>query len=334
MEISGRAQHHAGFPGPVRTPPARSLLPSAAVTPSWTELLSGPFVGLSIYPRAAVLKPRVAVLLLIGSLALAGALLAGVFQVRMGRALDDLRDSQLWLMPRVTIEGGRATVEAAPGRTLDAGPFWMVLDTSTEQLDALPGGRADRRPVVHVSRQAIVVYKRDRGVATGYPWSGVEASLGRLSLDGPELIDFLRDYVSRLTAFLWAVGLAAVGLWQLGLVFAYVGLYRALFYRGLYVPRFGTLVTAACLAALPAVALGLLLLLAGIAQPTVAAAHALASGALFFAAATRVRLGDDRPDLPPAGREGQGDPGGPLAAAPDLAASLAAPPRAPDESTP
>ena len=107
---------------------------------------------------------------------------------------------------------------------------------------------------------------------------------------------------------------------QLLLLFLYVGLYRALFFRGLYVPRFGTLLTVACLAALPAITAGTALLLAGVAQPTVAAVHALLSGALFFAAATRVRLGDERPDLAGAQPEDA-----PLAAAPDLAASLATP---------
>lgn len=293
------------------------------MTPSWGELLGGPFVGLAIYPKAAVLRPRVSVLLLLGALGLAGLLLAGVFQARMNHRIDGLRDSQLWLMPRVNVADGVASVEAAPGRTLDAGPFVLLLDTSVERLDSLPGERGDKRPVVHVSRRALTVYKRDRRVATGYPWSGVESSLGRLSLDGPELIDFLGEYLSRLVAFLWMVGFAAVAAWQGMLLFFYVGLYRALFFRGLYVPRFGTLVTIACLAALPAIALGTLLLLAGVAQMTVAAAHALVSGALFFLAATRVRLGDERPDLGPASSE---DPSaGPLPAVPDLAASLATP---------
>ncbi len=295
------------------------------MSPSWIELLLGPFTGLAIYPRAAALPPRIAVILLLGVLGLSGALLAGAFDLRMSRSLDGLRDSQLWLMPRVSIAGGLATVEAAPGRLLDAGPFVMVLDTSTEQLESLPGERGDQRAVVHITREAIVVYKRDRRVATGYPWSGVEASLGPLSLDGPELLDFLGDYLSRLVAFLWMVGVAAVSAWQLLLIFFFVGLYRALFFRGLYVPRFGTLVTVASLAALPAVALAVLLLLAGVEQPTVAAAHALASGALFFLAATRVRLGDERPDLRPP--EGEAPSTGPLAAAPDLQASLATPPR-------
>jgi hypothetical protein len=295
------------------------------VSPTFSELLTGPFLGLDIYPRAAVVRARFGVGLLLLVLGVAGALLAGGFQYRLNGQIDGLRDSQLWLMPRVNIANGVAQVESAPGRTLDAGPFWLVLDTSTEQLESLPGERADRRSVVHVSREALVVYKRDRKVATGYPWSGVESSLGPLSLDGPELVDFLREYLSRLVVFLWMVGFAAVAGWQLLLVFLFVGLYRALFFRGLYVPRFGTLVTIASLAALPAVVLCTGLLVGGVAQMTVAAVHALLSGALFFVAAARVRLGDERPDLVRAEHEVAAVPAGPLPAAPDIAASLATP---------
>lgn len=289
------------------------MLPSAVLMPTWGELLIGPFTGLSIYPRAAGLRPRVLVLVLLLVLGSLGGVLAGVFQARLSGQVDELRNSALWLMPRVNIADGVARVESAPGRTLDAGLFVLVLDTSVNRLEELPGERDDTRAVVHVTRQALVVYKRDRRVATGYPWSGVESSLGPLSLDGPELIDFLGEYASRLTWFLWAVGFTVVALWQLLLIFGFVGLYRTLFYRGLYVPRFGALVSVACVASLPGVVLAAVLLLAGLAQPTVAAVHALTFGALFFVAATRVRLGDERPDLTPIAPAGAPpEPGTPI----------------------
>ncbi len=264
--------------------------------PSLTELLLGPFRGLAIYPRAARVPPATTLALLLLVILACGLVLAMSFHFRLGAQVEALRDSQLYLMPRVTVNEGLATVEAAPGRTLDAGPFVLVLDTTVSKLDSLPGERADRRPVVHVTRTGILIYKRDRRVATGYPWAGVNATFGRLSLDGAELVDWLLDYRSRLVAFAFVAIVPFVVLWQLILLLVWAGLYRTIFYRGLYVPRFRTLLSVGAVAAMPSVAVGALLLLLDVQQLTVAGSHLLVFGVLFFVAATRVRLGDERPD--------------------------------------
>lgn len=266
--------------------------------PSLTELLLGPFRGVSIYPRAARVPPGSTLALLLLVVLGCGLVLAAAFHARLGGQIEGLRDSQLYLMPRVTVDEGVATVEAAPGRTLDAGPFVLVLDTTVGKLDALPGERGDKRSVVHVTRTGLMIYKRDRRVATGYPWAGVNATFGRLSLDGAELVDWLLEFRSRLVAFAFVAVAPLVALWQLLLLLVWVGLYRTIFYRGLYVPRFATLVSVGAVAALPAVVLGAVLLLLGVSQMAVAGAHVLVFGVLFFVAATRVRLGDERPDQP------------------------------------
>jgi len=206
-----------------------------------------------------------------------------------------LRDSQLWLMPRVTVESGEVLVEGPPGRVLDAGDFVLLLDTESEDPIFPEGAGDDTRPRLLVAHSGLMLYRKGRPVPTMLPWAEISASEGRLSLDGPELVDWIESRLPTLMAALAAAVLAVFLLYQgLALLFL-VGFYRVVFFRGLYVPGFRALFVAGCLASIPAVVAATVLLGLGLPHGTVLVVHALLQGCLFFVAATRVRLIDERP---------------------------------------
>jgi len=275
------------------------------------ELVVGPFKGLAVYPRAAKVAPSVALaLLVVTTLVCAGALSARWHQVRSGW-LDDAAESPLYLMPRVTIEGGEAR-SSAPPRLYDAVHFLVWLDPSTDAPRDVPLEPGETRPVVHIGKTALIVVRRG-GSPRPLPWAIVEDRFGPMSMDGTEVIRFLREQLPGKAMERMLFGSAVAVVYQVLLAALLAWFYRVLFWRGLYVPRFGTLVTIAAVAALPPTVLAAVVGLAGLGQGAMVTAHGLGVGLLFLAGATRVRLGDEQPDAPPA----EAEPPSPPEADPD-----------------
>jgi hypothetical protein len=271
---------------------------AAAPPPGFGELLAGPFLGVAVYPRAAAVRP-LRVFLAAATVALGAALLlAGRWEFVLSARVAALRDSQLWMMPRVTVQGGEAQIEGSPGRVLETPRLVVVLDPTEDLLDPLPGAPEDVRSVVHVARRGLLVYRRPLGGVMALPWSSVEASFGPLSLNGEELLDWLPGVLRTVLAVSAGLALLMFLVWELALCLLLVGLYRTIFFRGLYLPGFGALLSVAFLAALPATAVGAAGALAGLPHSMLLGLHALALGTVFFVGATRVRLGDERPSAP------------------------------------
>ena len=266
--------------------------------PRLFELLIGPWKSLSIYPRAATLRPyQVLGLLFLLTLVGSGLITARWYLVRRAK-LEDARDSQLWLMPRVTIEDGLARFEGSPGRLLDAEHFLVWIDPTTNVVEDLQLEPGETRPLVHIGRSVLTVHAPNRAPRQ-IPWARVVGDQPRLSLDGPEAIDWGEDYLRTIAMTGMAVGLGLAVAYQLLLLLLLAWLYRVLFYRGLYVPGFSALVSVGATASIPPVTLAALAVLAGFGQGTMLAIHGLGLGLLFLVGATRVRLGDERPDQPP-----------------------------------
>ncbi len=268
--------------------------PPAPERASLVELLTGPFRGLDIYPRAASLGAgRGFGLLVLVTLVL--TMLVGGFQAtRLLAKVDSMADSAIWFMPRVNVEGGFATVEADPGRVIETDRVVIIFDTVSEEPDIPKGFGEDARPRVLVRERAMLLFTPDRPLPMALPWARVNEALGRVSVDGPELISSLRSFVPRMVLTLSGIAFVAVLLWQVLLAGVLVGLYRTMFGRGLYVPGASALFGVASVAALPPLLLGAALLALG-RQELAVAVQGVGFGALFLLGATRVRLGDERP---------------------------------------
>ncbi len=263
--------------------------------PRLFELLVGPWTGVSIYPRAASLRPlQVLGVLFLLTLLASGLIAADWYLLRQAR-LEDARDSQLWLMPRVTIEDGVARSEGGAGRLLDAEHFLVWIDTTTNTVEDIPLEPGEDRPVVHVGRHVLTVHALGRAPRQ-IAWSQVVGDEGLLSLDGPEALDWGMEYLRTMALTGMAVGLLLAVVYQLLLLAALAWFYRVLFYRGLYVPRFGTLICVGGTASIPPLILAVFAVLLGLGQGAMLTIHALGLGLLFLVGATRVRLGDERPD--------------------------------------
>ena len=268
--------------------------------PALRELLLGPFRGLAIYPRAATLGVGRGLGLIVLVTLLLAAVVAGSWTVRLRAKVEAMADSSIWFMPRVNVAEGRATVEADPGRVIETDRVVVIFDTVSEQPDIPKGFGDDARPRVLVRERAMLLFTPERPVPTALPWARVNEALGPVSVDGRELVEALRVFVPRMVVTMAAVAVAAALLWQLLLAGLFVGVYRVLFGRGLYVPGPSALFGVAAVAALPPLALGAVLLGLG-RQELAVAAHGVVFGGLFLLGATRVRLGDERPDARPDG---------------------------------
>ncbi len=273
------------------------MTPDPAARPTLSDLVTGPFRGLDIYPRAAALGAGRGLGLLVLVALVLTLLVGGIWTARLLSKVNSMADSAIWFMPRVNIADGFATVEADPGRIIETDRVVILFDTVSERPDIPHGFGADSRPRVLVRDRAMLLFTAERPVPMALPWIRVNEAMGPVSVDGPELIDALRRFVPRMVLTLGGIALAAVLAWQILLAGVFVGLYRTLFGRGLYVPGASVLFGVASVAALPPLALGAALLAFG-RQELAVAVQGVGFGALFLLGATRVRLGDERPGAP------------------------------------
>jgi hypothetical protein len=251
---------------------------------------------LAIYPPAARTSPTYTLALLLLVTTAAGLALAGQWHARRAGWLEDARHSALYLMPNVAIEDGIARTAGGP-KLYDAVHFLVWVDVSTDTLlfGDVPLEVDEGRPLVHVGRTMLFVHRRDEAPVP-LPWTSLEQRYGRMSLDGTEVVDWLRGELPAEALRRLMVGLGAAVGWQLAFLAALAFVYRVVFYRGLYVPRFGSLMAVGSIAALPAVALAAGVALGGLGQTAMVGVHTTVLGILFLAAATRVRFGDDDRD--------------------------------------
>ncbi len=260
---------------------------------SFRDVLVGPFTGLAIYRRAVSSTAWRPLGVLVAMLLICALVLAGVRYAEMSARLATVADSELYLMPRVTVDGDEVRVDGAAGRLFDATEFVVLLDpVSVEPVfpSAAPG---DKRPRVLVAADGLWIFSSRNPAPAMLPWSQVTFAEGTLSLDGPDLMDWLAVLLRRVILF-GLFGLGSVFLvYQLLLQGLFVFLYRTLLPGGPNLPAFGTLFNCATLVALPVLPLATLSLLCGVEKITALGLHGCLLGLWFLVAVSHVRLADE-----------------------------------------
>jgi|GEM_PF-2182188 len=256
---------------------------TAPPPPGLLELISGPFRGFAIYRRAADIGPWRALGLLLFALLVAGSIKGAVEMRRIAANIDAMEDSAISFMPRVNIDGGYASVEAAPGRIIETDRIVILFDTREEPDEVPKAVGDDTRPRVLVGDRALLRYSPDRPVPLALPWSQLNAALGpRLSVDGREFIELLRSIRGPTVLTLGAIITLLVLVWELLLLGVMTGMYRLLFGRRIGAPPAGRVFAVACLATLPAVAFGMLILLVTDRQEWALLGHGAVLGGLVL----------------------------------------------------
>ena len=267
------------------------------VPPRLSELISGPFYNPGIYPRVARLPPARPFLVLLLFTVLCGAVLtAQWYLVRSGR-LAEISDSEIRELPTLTVEGGTILALERGPEAYDAELFvlWLEIDTNLPSEDAVREllEPSERRPIVHIGKDALVVYRADT-MPRPLPWTELTRREGTVSISGEDVVPWLQGQLGRRALEGLALGSAILGFYQLLLVIVVTLVYRLLFFRGPDVPGIRPLVSAGALAALPPATLVTLIGLAGGSQFSMISAHLLAFGLNFLFMVSRLRL--DRPD--------------------------------------
>lgn len=246
-------------------------------------MITGPFRGTSIYRRAADVSRLAAIGALVLGL-LTGASVLGLVQMaRFSATVDAMEDSAISFMPRVNIEKGWATVEAAPGRLIETDRVVVLFDTNPEPQQVPKGFGDDVRPRVLVGDRALLLYTIDRSVPLALPWGQVNQGLGpRVSFDGPEFIAALRRVAPRLVLTISGTLTVLALLWEFLLLGLLVAMYRMVFGRRIGSPSMGRLFVVGCLASLPAVALAVMTVLVTSRQEWALLMHGATIGGLVL----------------------------------------------------
>jgi len=202
---------------------------------------------------------------------------------RFSATIDAMEDSAISFMPRVNIEQGWATVEAAPGRIIETDRIVVLFDTTPEPQEVPKGVGEDDRPRVLVGDRALLLYTPERSVPLALPWGQVNQGLGpRVSVDGPELIAAFRRIAPRVILTVGGTLTVLALLWQTALIWIMVGMYRLLFGKRIGSPSAGRLFVVGCLASVPAVSTAVLAVLVTSHQEWALMAHGATLGGLLL----------------------------------------------------
>ena len=258
------------------------------------DLVVGAFTGRAAYRSAARLGSRrsVAALLLAGTLV--GVVVGVQHHLYLGSQIAAARNSALWLMPRLNITDGVARAEADVPRTLESDRFVVYIDTDPEpEIPQAPPG--DTRPRFIVLRRGLFVVTVDQPAWPPLGWTQVNAGLGPVSVDGPELIAALdRGRLKMVFALLFYRGVLAL-LALLPGVFVATAVYRAVFFARPGLPSSRALRAVGFLAGIPAVMVGGLMLLLGFGEVSALGMLALVGVTAFFVAASGLSTSDELP---------------------------------------
>jgi len=262
--------------------------------------LLGPFTGLQIYPRVAGIRIWRPLAVLATVLLSCALLIAVVRYAEMHGRLATVADSELYLMPRVSVNGSEVTIESRSRRLFDAVEFVVLLDTVSETPAFPPSPHGDKRPRVWVASDGLRIFSSEGSMRAHLPWSELSSAEGRLSLDGPELMDWLDGLLRRAVVYGVLTQSVAFFLYQLLLQLVFVFLHRTLFFRGAYLPGFRALFNCASLAAAPVLLLCTLAMLFGLGEIATLGLHACLLGVLVLLIAARVRIDNEASSADPA----------------------------------
>ena len=149
----------------------------------------------------------------------------------------------------------------------------------------------ERRPIVHISSGALVVYKSG-AAPRPLPWDEVVQREGRISVSGATVVDWLRDQLRHRALDAWLLGVPAVLLAQFVLLLLFVILHGLLFW-GPGSSSFRPLSTAGAIAAIPPTVLTAFLGLWGLSQGGMLGTYLLTFGLNFLFMSGRLQIGDE-----------------------------------------
>ena len=260
--------------------------------PRFSELLIAPFFRPQIYSRAARLPPTRTFFALIVATSLCGIATVGSWYLPRSLALEELRGTELEQLPSMTIdESGLHCLRPGP-EVYDADLFlvWLELDSTRPSPDVITQllEPTERRPIVHISNQALVVYKRGEAPRP-LPWAELLEREGRVSVSGDTIHDWLGAQLLRRSLDAWMLGVPAILLVQFLLLLVFVLLHRLVF-RSPGSPGTRPLATAGAIAAIPPTFVATLLGLFGLNQSLMLGTYLLSFGLTFLFMSMHLRL--------------------------------------------
>jgi hypothetical protein len=199
-------------------------------------------------------------------------------------ALEDLRGTEIERLPSIIVDDSGLQCPRRGPEAFDAGLFvlWLELDSTRPSVEATQERLApnERRPIVHISSDALVVYKPGE-TPRPLPWEGLVRREGRIMVSGMTIIDWLGVQLIHRALDAWLLGTAAVLLAQFAALLILVMLYRLLFSRGGRRSPPG-LASAGALSAVPPTVVTLTLGCVGLSQGGMIGAYLMAFGLTFL----------------------------------------------------
>jgi hypothetical protein len=216
--------------------------------------------------------------------ALCGGLLTVRWVIPRSFALEELRGTEIEQLPSIIVDGSGLQCPRRGPEAFDAGLFvlWLELDSTRPSVEATQELLApnERRPIVHISADALVVYKPGE-TPRPLAWEGLVRREGHLMVSGVTIIDWLGVQLRHRGLDAWILGTGAVLLAQILALFILVILHRLVFSRraGASPPGLGR---AGALASLPPTVVTMILGSAGLSQGGMIGVYLLAFGLTFL----------------------------------------------------
>lgn len=260
------------------------------------QLILGSLLRPQIYTLAGTLPPARAFGAVAITTLLCAVLLGGAWYLPRAAMLNAVEGSALEALPSITIVDGEAK-SREPGPLAFPSPdfvVWLELDAAQPSRDALVDalGESERRPIAHVSSQALVLYKPGE-LPRALPWEDLNDRLGSFSVRGPELQSWLGARLRAIALEGTGIAASAALLAQLLLVLLFVLLHGLLFRltgAKTGAPSGRTLAVAGMLAAIPPSIATTCFGLLGASQGVMIAAYILSGGLLFLVVAGHLRV--------------------------------------------
>jgi hypothetical protein len=230
-------------------------------------------------------------------------------------ALAEVRGTEIERLPTIMVDSSGLHCLRRGPEAFDAGLFvvWLELDSSRpspEMVHELLDPQ-EQRPIVHISAEALVVYKQGE-IPRPLSWDGLVQREGRISVSGEVVVDWLAGQLRHRALDAWMLGAAAVLLAQFVALLILVALHRLLFSGG-GKGRPKGLATAGALAAIPPTVLTAVLGCVGLPQGAVLGLYLATFGLTFLLMATQLgQIGDE------AGSDGSAPAIGPSSGEPEL----------------
>jgi len=201
-----------------------------------------------------------------------------------------LRGSEIERIPSITVdEAGLRCLRPGP-EAFDAVHFvlWLELESRRPSKEATSEllSPDERRPIVHISSEALVVYKRGE-TPRPLPWEDLVRREGTVMVTGVSIVGWLDEQLAHRALDTWMVGTSLV-LGAQFLVLVVLVMLRRVLRRGPGSRTTAGLIASGALAAVPPTVLSATLSLAGLGVAGVGGVYVSVFGMTFLMMANRL----------------------------------------------